>query len=85
MSKIPLQVLKERYQKLGKIIEARDSSEKYQVRNYVRGVAGNYDKPCELGHAKALVHYLKRRGMTAWVVDSSGTFVPIPGAKRNPE
>jgi hypothetical protein len=38
-----------------------------------------------LAGASAEVHALKRRGMTAWVEDAAGAFVPIPGATRQPK
>ena len=37
-----------------------------------------------LDTAKRAMGALKRRGFTAWIEDASGTFVPVPGAKRRP-
>lgn len=37
-----------------------------------------------LERAAAHVRYLKRRGLTVWVVNERGAFVPIPGVKREP-
>ena len=43
-------------------------------------VPGSLTKP----QAEAQVRWFKRRGYTAWVVDDQGTFVPIPGARKQP-
>jgi len=37
-----------------------------------------------LDGAKRTLRFFKRHGMTAWVVDERGDFVPVPGAKRQP-
>jgi hypothetical protein len=34
-----------------------------------------------LAYAESDLQYLKRRGLTAWVEDEKGQFVPVPGAK----
>jgi hypothetical protein len=34
--------------------------------------------------AEHMLRWYKRRGMTAWVEDDSGTFVPVKGAMRRP-
>lgn len=56
----------------------------YRVVYLVRGrrdwVPGNLT----LEAAKKHVGFYKRRGFTAWVVDDKGSFVPVPGAKRQP-
>lgn len=37
-----------------------------------------------LEEAARQVRFLKRRGMTAWVEDDGGSFVPVKGASRKP-
>lgn len=34
--------------------------------------------------ATRAVHFLKRRGLTAWVEDDTGKFVPVKGVRRKP-
>lgn len=46
-------------------------------RTYVGGVFS-------LDEAVRQMNRLKRRGLTTWVEDSLGAFVPVPGAKRLP-
>jgi hypothetical protein len=57
---------------------------RYQVRYFLIGKPANHGGLCDLARALYSVKFLKRRGMTAWVVDDAGTFVPVVGAKRNP-
>jgi hypothetical protein len=37
-----------------------------------------------LERATQYMRALKRRGLTAWVETEHGTFIPVPGAKRQP-
>lgn len=52
----------------------------YLVRARRAWLPGNFT----LESATREVQVLKRRGLTAWVVDAEGRFVPVPGMKREP-
>jgi hypothetical protein len=63
-----------------------NETKSFQVRYFARGIAADSGKPSDMGTALAVVRYMKRRGFTAWVVDAATrAFVPVAGAKRNPE
>lgn len=53
----------------------------YLVRARRAWLPGNFYGIVE---ARKEVQALKRRGMTAWVVNEDGSFVPVKGAMRQP-
>ena len=53
----------------------------YLIRAERMYLEGTYQLP----QAKRNLKYLKRRGLTAWLENENGDFVPVPGAKRIPK
>ncbi len=52
----------------------------YLVRAKRTWLEGNFT----LEQATKQVYQIKKRGMTAWVVDDDGAFVPIPRVRSQP-
>lgn len=72
-----------------RIVETRDRDYDSRVRTYrvvylVRAHREWRPGRLSLKAATREVAALKRRGLTAWVTDDDGRFVPIPGTRREP-
>lgn len=63
----------------------RASDGGHKVVYLVRGRRAYLPGPFTLVEAVGQVRQIKRHGMTAWVEDASGTFVPVAGVRRQPE
>ena len=57
----------------------------YRVAYLMRARRTLHDGAFSRDAAIRLMKAYKRRGMTAWMEDTRGAFVPVPGAKRRPQ
>lgn len=56
----------------------------YRVVYLIKGKREWLPGNLSLEGAKKTLRQMKRRGLTAWVVDEQGSFVPVPGTSRQP-